>query len=143
MDKELMVVFVGDRLIGFSLDYVREIFSVKKVIPVPGSKDFIKGIVNYRGNVIPIVNLKSILGMENISYEEKVLEYTVIVEYNDIILGVMVDKIKSIFEIKEEVLENQKIPDIKDIDEQFISSIVEIDGEKVLVMDVSNLISIQ
>ncbi len=143
MDKELMVVFVGNRLIGFSLDYVREIFSVKKIVPVPGSKSFIKGIVNYRGNVIPIVNLKSILGMEDISYEGKVLEYTIIVEYNDIIVGVMVDKIKSIFEIKEEVLENQKIPDIRDIDEQFISSIVEIDGEKVLVMDVSNLISIQ
>ncbi len=141
-NKEIMVVFVGNRQLGLYLAHVREIFSVKKIIEVPGSKSFVKGVVNYRGNVIPVINLKSMLNMPDVEYKEEVLEYTIIAEYNDNVIGIMVDKIKGIFEIENNIIEKQKIPEMTDMNKRFISSIVEIDKQRVLIMDMENIVSV-
>ena len=82
-----------------SLDYVKEVLKDTNITKVPGTPDFIAGIMNLRGDYITVVNLKRFLGLPNdVSYDKNPV---IIVKCNELKLALLIDKINELFDFQE------------------------------------------
>lgn len=82
-----------------SLTYVKEVLKDTNITNVPGTPDFIEGIMNLRGDYITVVNLKKFLGLpEETVYDKKPV---VIVKCNELKLALLIDKINELFDYQE------------------------------------------
>ena len=82
-----------------SLAYVKEVLKDTNITNVPGTPDFIEGIMNLRGDYITVVNLKKLLGLpEETVYDKKPV---IIVKCNELKLALLIDKINELFDYQE------------------------------------------
>lgn len=86
-----------------SLDYVKEILKDVSITNIPGTPDFIEGIMNLRGDYITVINLKKFLGLPN--SEIKDTTPVIIISSNELLLALLVDKVNELFEFQEMPLE--------------------------------------
>ncbi len=86
------------------LDNVKEVLKDTTITPVPGTPDFIEGIMNLRGDYITVINLKNFLGIPNNTENDK--HPVIIVNYNDTDLAFLIDKINELFEVQEDKIDD-------------------------------------
>lgn len=88
-----------------ALDYVKEVLKDTLITRVPGTPDFIEGIMNLRGDYITVINLKKFLGLPP---SEKALEKkpVVIINCNELNLALLIDRINELFEYQEDAFVN-------------------------------------
>lgn len=79
---------------GFFIDSIIEIINIQTIFQLPQMKPFIKGVINLRGNIVPIISLRMKLGFEEIPPNE--LTKMIIAKYNDENVGIIVDEVLKI-----------------------------------------------
>ncbi len=100
---EVLSFIVGDQEMAFSVDYIEIVIDKEKPTPVPKSKPMIKGIINLRGRIVPIIDLADVLG----SYvDESRYESIVVVKYNEIEAGFLVGTVKGVLRTSNAEIEN-------------------------------------
>lgn len=82
-----------------SLDYIKEVLKDTYITKVPGTPDFIEGIMNLRGDYITVINLKKFLGLPDEQVNDK--NPVVIIKCNELKLALLIDKINELFEFQE------------------------------------------
>ncbi len=87
---------------GIKLKYIKEVLKDTTISHVPCTPDFIKGIMNLRGDFIAVIDLKKFLNMDSEVDDDK--KPIIIVENEDLILALMIDKINELFEIPDEII---------------------------------------
>jgi len=90
-----------------ALDYVKEVLKDTSITNVPGTPDFIEGIMNLRGDYITVINLKKFLNLSEGESSDK--KPVIIIKCNELKLAFLIDKINELFEFQE--TSNQDIPD--------------------------------
>lgn len=92
--------YLNNNCYGIKLQYIKEVLRDTSISQVPCTPDFIKGIMNLRGDFITVLDLKLFLGMQQ---EEEVLKKPlIIVENEDLTLALQIDKIHELFEVPDE-----------------------------------------
>jgi purine-binding chemotaxis protein CheW len=140
-EQRVITFRLNEELIGIDIQSVIKITKIFDITPVPKTPHFILGVMNLRGNIIPIVSLKEKLGIPEL--EEKSLdELTIVVIDTEIgYIGVIVDKIEGATVIdKNEILP----PPMNSvgIDPEFIKGVVMTSGTKkelLILLDVSKI----
>lgn len=95
---------LNEGLYCIALDYVKEVLKDTSITNVPGTPDFIEGIMNLRGDYITVINLKKFLSLDSSHVQDK--KPVVIIKCNELKLALLIDKINELFEFQEdEVLE--------------------------------------
>lgn len=89
------------------LSYVKEVLKDTTITNVPGTPDFIEGIMNLRGDYITVLNLKRFLDLESLDVSDK--KPVIIVKCNELKLALLIDKINELFDFQDEDL-----PEISD-----------------------------
>ncbi len=82
-----------------ALDYVKEVLKDTAITNVPGTPDFIEGIMNLRGDYITVVNLKKFLALPESSITDK--KPVIIIKCNELKLALLIDRINELFEYQE------------------------------------------
>ena len=82
-----------------ALDYVKEVLKDTSITNVPGTPDFISGIMNLRGDYITVINLKKFLALPEGEQSDK--NPVVIVKCNELKLALLIDKINELFDFQE------------------------------------------
>ena len=87
---------------GISILRVKEIIGMMPVTPVPRTPDFVKGVINLRGKVIPVMDLRLKFAMESVAYTERTCIVVVEVSgaQNTISMGMVVDSVSEVLNIK-------------------------------------------
>ena len=90
---------LGKELYGVEILKVQEIIGVLPVTKVPKSPEFIKGVINLRGKVIPVIDLRLKLGMEAQAYDERtcIIVINMQIEEQNVAVGVVVDSVHEVF----------------------------------------------
>jgi purine-binding chemotaxis protein CheW len=93
---------------GISILRVKEIIGMMPVTPVPRTPSYVKGVVNLRGKVIPVMDLRLKFGMESVDYTERTCIVVVEVSgaQNRISMGMVVDSVSEVLNIKAGEIEN-------------------------------------
>ncbi len=100
---------LGGEEYGIGILKVKEIIGMMPITPVPQTPGFVKGVINLRGKVIPVIDLRLKFGMESIAYNERTC--IIVVEASGlaagrVMMGLVVDSVSEVVNIKEEDIED-------------------------------------
>jgi purine-binding chemotaxis protein CheW len=98
---------LADEEYGISILKIKEIIGMMPITSVPQTPDYVKGVINLRGKVIPVVDLRGRFGMQEIDYTERTCIIVVEIqgESGMIMIGIVVDSVSEVLNIKGEDIE--------------------------------------
>ena len=134
---KVMTFYIGDQVYGIEIPSVIEIIGVPHITVVPGIPYYIKGIINVRSKVVPVIDMRSRFGKEEKEYTDRT--NTIIIEEAGVSVGVIVDEVIGVIPVFQKNIANS--PDRIGVKHnKFIKYLLEMpDGIK-LVLDVAKLI---
>lgn len=96
---------------GIGILKVKEIIGMMPITSVPRTQEFIKGVINLRGKVIPVIDLRLRFGMESIPYSERTCIIVVEIESkaSTVLIGIVVDAVSEVLNINEKEIEDTPI----------------------------------
>jgi purine-binding chemotaxis protein CheW len=99
--KYLTFILAGEEY-GIGILKVKEIIGIMPITAVPQTPAYMKGVINLRGKVIPIVDLRVMFGLEAIDYTEKTCIIVVEITNNGqkVMIGILVDSVSEVLNIK-------------------------------------------
>ncbi len=141
-DKDGRLQVVGFHLdneeFGIDIRNVREINKLSKITKVPNAPEFVEGLVNLRGAIVPLIQLRSRLGLCKKATDKDTR--IVIVENGVRSIGLIVDSISKVLVVDQKNIENP--PAIASgINSGYIKSIVKSEGSLLILLDINNLLS--
>lgn len=126
---------------GVPILSVRGIQGWEKTTPIPNSPDFVMGIINLRGEVVPIVDLRRRFGLEPIEYSANTVVIVVRVEEGagEKTVGLVVDAVADVHDIKGEDM--RESPDFgSEINQEFVHSLGLIEEKMVIILDINKMV---
>ncbi len=137
---ELATFYIGDMLVGADIRQVEEINRQMDVTPLPHVPDFVVGVMNLRGNVVTVVDLRTILGIP--ADTETRRSHNVIVHYEGERIGLAVDRIADV--VRAPLDQIDELPaNCDSIDSRFLQGVYAMENELLLVLDVHEALSLQ
>lgn len=91
---------LGNEVYGIGITHVTEIVGIQNITEVPDMPSFVKGVVNLRGQVIPVIDVRLRFKMDAREYDERTC--IIVVNINDVQLGLVVDTVSEVMTIEEE-----------------------------------------
>ncbi len=101
-DKYLTFHLAGEYY-GIEIAFVTEIIGIQRITEVPDMPEFIKGVINLRGKVIPVMDVRLRFKMEKREYDERTC--IVVVDINETAVGLVVDQVSEVADIPESQVE--------------------------------------
>lgn len=140
-EKQLVVFWLVQEEFGVDIENVKEIVRLPDITPIPRSPEYVAGICNLRGNVLPVIDtrLRFSLNSEESTDHSRLL----VVESGGVQTSLMVDSVREVMRMQN--LQEEPPPAAcRGVDRQFLSSVVKVDqGERlVLKLDLSEVLSI-
>ena len=139
MDKELQVVGfrIGRETFGLPISIVREIVRVPEITFVPNAPDYIEGVINLRGRIIPIVDLRKRFG-ERV-FEPSKKNRIVVVELETRAIGLIVNSASEVLRIPpSEIEEPHNV--FKEGELNYITGVGKLNGRLVILLDLNRIL---
>jgi len=128
-----------DEEYGVNIFHVQEIHNLVDITRVPFAASFIKGVINQRGSVMPVIDLKKRLGIEETPYSATTRIVTVIV--GDLQVGMLVDAVTEVLTIRTKLVDPKKTVSDRAM-EKFLSGIGNIDGRLVTMLNLEEIVAL-
>ncbi len=130
-----------DEEYGIIILDVKEIIGMMEVTPIPKTPGFVKGVINLRGKVIPVIDLRMKFGLESVAYDERTCIIVVEVPSHQGItaLGLVVDAVNDVAHIKEEDVEDTPSFGM-DLDTKFIVGMAKSDDHVRILLDIAKVV---
>lgn len=129
----LEFLFSNEKFV-IELIYISEVILLKNLTPLPSTPEFILGIINIKGKIISVINIKKFFNQP--SKEIKYLSKVIVVNYNKIELGILVDEIIGITDIELEKLQLK----VNDITLNYKNFTIGITEERGIVLDIKKIL---
>jgi purine-binding chemotaxis protein CheW len=135
---QLVTFVLASERYGIDIMKTREIMKMVSVTPIPNSIDFVEGVINLRGSVIPIIDLKKRFNLYN---SEEKCTGMIILRLDDMEIGIMIDKVAKVISI----LASRILPPppvVAGIGREYINGVAREDDESLLiVLDINKILS--
>jgi purine-binding chemotaxis protein CheW len=133
--RQLVAFTLGDEEYGIPNTLVQEIIRFTPPRPIPGSSVHVEGVINLRGRIIPVVDLKRRFGISSEAEDTKI----VIVELAERTVGVIVDEVKEVITIDAETIEPAP-SGVASASTEYIDSVAKLDGRLLVILELSQLL---
>jgi len=134
-EDRYLIFQLGDKHLGFDMKYIQEITELQPITTMPGVPIYMRGIINLRGAIIPIVDIK--LKFEKTKFESTNRGSIIVLDVNNIKFAVLVDCVEDLI-----IIEESQINKISDnFYDECLKGIYEISGEVKILLDAERLIS--
>lgn len=133
---------LGGEVYGLEILKVQEIIGMMTVTRVPRTPDFVRGVINLRGKVIPVVDLRKKFNLETIEDTERTCIIVVQVSRKDatVTMGIIVDEVSEVMDIVGSQIE--PAPEFgHDVETSFILGMGKVDKKVVMLLDVDKVLS--
>ena len=135
---EVLLFSIDNKIYGIEIQYVTEIIGVQQITVVPRVPTYIKGVINIRGKVIPVMSVRNRFGIEERAFDERTC--IIVVNINGVAVGIIVDRVKEVFNARPKQISNT--PDFKNVNKnRFIRYIINANDEVKLLLDIKTLIT--
>lgn len=135
---QLVSFNIGNEEFGVDILLVQEINKYVPITKVPNSPDFVEGVINLRGRVIPIVDLRTRLKMEKKEPDKDTR--IIVVDLGQKTIGFIVDSVSEVLRIPANITETP--PElVSGIDSEFIKSVGKLDDRLLILIDLNKLLS--
>jgi len=144
MESQLVVFDLADEHYGVEIGAVESIIKLQTITRVPHAPQFVEGITNLRGTVLPVIDLRKRFGLP---IKEATRETRIVVaEMDDTQVGMMVDAVTEVLRVDEEAIEPPS-PIVATVDSAFITGIAKLDdgqdgaGRLIILLDLAKVLS--
>jgi purine-binding chemotaxis protein CheW len=135
---QLIVFHLEDEEFGVPISEVREIIATGPVTPIPNSPKFIVGVINVRGEVPVVINLKERFSLR--TKKEFDSKHIVLTEQDKNLFGLLVDEVTEVLRVEENTI--TKAPDlVTRIHEDYVKGVLTVDNRLILLLDLAKVLS--
>ncbi|MBN1970595.1 MAG: purine-binding chemotaxis protein CheW [Candidatus Delongbacteria bacterium] len=129
---------VGEEEYGIDIHYVLEIVGLIKITPLPETENYIKGVVNLRGQVIPVIDMRLRFSLPQKDYD--MTTCIIVVNLNEKYEGLIVDNVSEVMEIPEEnITRPEKIK--RKTDGKYVSGLGKVGQDVKILLDLEKLLT--
>lgn len=135
---QYVVFSINQQFFGIEIFKIREVLSYREITPLPQMEGFIKGIINLRGAVIPVFDLREKFNMPSVEYNH--FHVIIVIEISGRIMGVIVDDISDVLEIlPEEFQTTGNLP--SNVGREYLKGVGKKDDKMIILLDMDHLLS--
>ncbi len=131
-----LTFYLGEEVYGIEIEYVTEIIGMQPITKIPEVSSFIKGIINLRGKIIPVIDMRLKFNKEPIEYDDRTC--IIVVDTDHMTVGLIVDKVSEVLTIDDDNVvppPNHKTG----IKNRYIQGIGKIASDVILLLDCKKL----
>jgi purine-binding chemotaxis protein CheW len=137
---QLVSFKIGNEEFGVDILQVQEINRLVEVTHVPNAPDFVEGVMNLRGRIVPVVNLRKRLGLEKRENDKDTR--IVVVEIEGKTIGFIVDSVSEVLRVPKSVVEPP--PElISGVDSEYIIGIAKLENRLLILLDLKKVLNVE
>ncbi len=127
---------------GISILKIKEIIGMMAITTIPQTPEFVKGVINLRGKVIPVVDLRLRFGMDSINYTDRTCIIVVEIEgqSDTVMIGIVVDAVSEVLNIKGEDIEETPAFGTR-LDTDYILGMAKMEGGVKILLDIDQVLT--
>jgi len=139
MEKELQVVGfrIGEETFGVRIGSVREIVRVPEITSVPNAQETIEGVINLRGKIIPVIDLRKRFGQTEIQPDKK--NRILVVELENKLVGLIVNSASEVLKIPPSEIESPGSL-FADGESSYVTGVGKLKGRLIILLDLGKLL---
>jgi purine-binding chemotaxis protein CheW len=139
MEKELQVVGfrIGEETFGVRIASVREIVRVPEITSVPNAQETIEGVINLRGKIIPVIDLRKRFGQAEIQSDKK--NRILVVELENKLVGLIVNSASEVLKIPPSEIESPGSV-FADGESSYVTGVGKLKGRLIILLDITKLL---
>lgn len=134
--KQVVVFLLTDEEYAVDITQSKQIIKVSKITPVPNTPEYVRGVINLRGQIVPVVDLRKRFNITGAVEKERIIT----IEYEDILIGLLVDDIKEVlwYDIEKEL---ESAPEIDSaVRQDFIKGVIKKGKRLIVLIDLEKLL---
>ncbi len=143
-DIQILAFSLGTEHYGIEISRIREIIGIIDITPLPQTPDYVKGVINLRGRIIPVLDLRSRFDLESVEHTDEtciiVIELTNPDSEESIQMGAVVDTVSEVMDIDSEQVEAPPRLGCS-ISTDYIQSLGKVDDRVIVMLDIDRLLS--
>ena len=144
-DKDRLIQLVGfvmgEELFGVDILMVQEIIREAFITPIPNSPDFIEGVINLRGSIIPVIDLRKRLGLLTDAKQNEDT-WILILNIEDRVTGFIVDSVSEVLKIQKRTIKPPPDIVVAGLQSQYIDGVCKIDKGLMVLLDFDRILLI-
>jgi purine-binding chemotaxis protein CheW len=134
---QLVTFTIGHEEFGVDILAVQEIIRTMEITKVPKAPHFVEGVINLRGKVIPIIDLRSRFNMASKKHDKSTR--IIVLEISTMIVGFVVDAVSEVLRVSANTVEPPP-PVVAGIESEYISGIGKLDDRLLILLDLNKLL---
>ena len=138
--QQFVKIRIGSEWYGISIAIVENIVRMQRITRVPGSEHYIKGVINLRGKVVPVMSLRLKLDIEEV--EETRLTRIIILKIDGDELGIIVDEVREVLTLQDEDIE-EVYKDSKTVNANYLVGVGKVGDDLISLLDMYEVLGIK
>jgi purine-binding chemotaxis protein CheW len=139
--EHLVTFFLGEEEYGLDVRLVQEIIRLTEITPVPRAPEFVKGVINLRGRIIPVVDLKKKLTLGEVDASARASRI-VVAKLRERLVGLLVDGASQVLKIPVSLIEPPP-EEVVEIEVDYIRGVAKLEGRLVILMDLTRVLGLE
>ncbi len=136
-EKQLVVFNLSGETYGVDISAVHEIIRMQSITNIPRTPDFVEGVINLRGRIIPVIDLRKRFGLEQ--GETTQLSRIIVVEVDGITVGMIVDAVSEVLRLPANSIEPPP-PVISGVAVEYIHGVGKLDEQLIILLDLNKVL---
>jgi purine-binding chemotaxis protein CheW len=131
---------IGEEIYGIKLTDNKEVINPPRITSVPYTEDYVLGVINLRGQIIPVIDLKVKLHLsDSKESDSEGGNKIIVVQFNDMLVGIMVDRVQDVVGINKEEVE--EIHESKgSISQEFIEGVFTLEDNLIIIIKIKEIL---
>lgn len=135
---EFLIFKLGNEEYGIEILKVQEIRSYEAITQIANAPDFIKGVINLRGIIVPIIDMRIKFGLSNTSYDQ--FTVVIILNVSGQVMGIVVDGVSDVLSLESNQM--RPTPELGSvIDTEYIMGLGTVDNRMLILIDIEKMVS--
>ncbi|MBF4693793.1 chemotaxis protein CheW [Fusibacter ferrireducens] len=126
---------VDKEVYGFDINFIVDINRIQEITLVPQQDSYVKGVINLRGQIIPVIEIRARFGKKLRDYDDRTC--IIVMNFEEYTVGVIVDTVLEVVSVEKEQITSQKSFDKKS---RFVQGITKSNDHMVTLMDIEKLL---
>jgi len=139
--EHLVTFLLGSEEYGLDVRLVQEIIRLTEITPVPRAPDFVKGVINLRGRIIPVVDLRRKLALGEVDASARTTR-VVVARLRDRLVGLLVDGASQVLKVPVSLIEPAP-EEILEVDADYIRGVAKLANRLVILMDLARVLALE
>lgn len=121
------------------IEQVKEIKTIGPITKIPRSRSYVKGVMNLRGKIIPVIDVNNKIGFSDISDSNHTKQRILVVDINNVFTGLLVNEVNEVLRLNKKDIETVPLEAFED--SRYISGIAKVNDKLLVILDIPKFLS--